>query len=273
MRVAAATLPHEAFNPSARSRPEYGVSQYSMFYQVDTIDFPRSFPNDVMHLIFQNVVPNWVRWWRGEFLKNNKDGREYVDELMMPRPIWVDIGNDMECSLRSIPTSYGKSLQYIHKYHRSFKAQEWSNFLLHYSSVLLHGRLRQDLFEHYGKLVAAIDLAIDYEITTRNIRDIKRLLTDFVSDYEKLYYQYEEPRISACFATFHLLLHLHESISDCGPVWVFWQFPCERMYGMLKPMVKNRSKANRNLSLGILYQEQFNNLPFATPSWKIPPSQ
>src|SRR5271170_8267530 len=74
-----------------------------------------------------------------------------------------------------------------------------------------------------------------------------------------------------CAKPIHLLLHLHESISDCGPAWVFWQFPCERICGMLKPMVKNRSKANRNLSLGILYHEQFNHLPFATPSWKIPP--
>ena len=270
-RVAAETLPHEAFNPNTRGRPEYGIAQYSMFYQLDTIDFPRSFPNDVMHLIFLNVVPNLFRWWSGEFLKKNEDDREYVDELAISRPMWRDIGKEMECSLRSIPASYGKSLRNIQKYHRSFKAEEWSNFLLHYSSVLLYGRLRQDLFEHYGKLVAAVDLAIDYEITTGNIRDIRRFLTDFVSDYEKLYYQYDELRIAACLATFHLLLHLHESISDCGPAWVFWQFPCERICGMLKPMVKNRSKANRNLSLGILYHEQFNHLPFATPSWKIPP--
>ena len=92
-----------------------------------------------------------------------------------------------------------------------------------------------------------------------------------MSDYEKFYYQYDELRISACFLTFHLLLHLHESILDCGPAWVFWQFPCERMCGMLKPMIKNRSKASRNLSLKILYQEQFNHLPLATPSWKHPP--
>jgi hypothetical protein len=42
---------------------------------------------------------------------------------------------------------------------------------------------------------------------------------------------------------------------------------------MLKPMVKNQSMANRNLSLAILYREQFNHLPFATPSWAIPPVQ
>src|SRR5437667_6003099 len=177
----------------------------------------------------------------------------------------------MENSLRLIPSSYGKALRDISRYSGSFKAEEWSNFLLHYSSVLLHGRgrLRQDLFEHYGKLVAAIDIVIDYDLTTEQINSIKTLLIEFVSEYEKLYYQYDDLRISACLPTFHLLLHLHESISDCGPAWVFWQFPCERMCGMLKPMVKNRSKANRNLSLRILYQEQFNHLPFATRSWQL----
>src|SRR5437667_9134820 len=178
----------------------------------------------------------------------------------------------MENSLRLIPSSYGKVLRDISRYSGSFKAEEWSNFLLHYSSVLLHGRgrLRQDLFEHYGKLVAAIDIAIDYDLTTEQINSIKTLLIEFVSNYERLYYQYDLLRISACLPTFHLLLHLHESISDCGPAWVFWQFPCERVCGMLKPMVKNRSMSNRNLSLAILYREQFNHLPFATPSWTIP---
>ena len=122
-RVAAETLQHEAFNPRPRGGPEYGVAQYSMFYQLDTIDFPRSFPNDVMHLIFQNVVPNLFRWWSGEFLKMNEGDGDYVDELAIPRPIWGDIGRDMECSLRSIPSSYGKSLRNIQKYNRSFKAE------------------------------------------------------------------------------------------------------------------------------------------------------
>ena len=37
---------------------------------------------------------------------------------------------------------------------------------------------------------------------------------------------------------------------------------------MLKPKAKNRSLANRNLSLAILYQEQYNHLPFAISSYQ-----
>jgi len=268
-RVASETLKYETFNPDAPAKPVYGVAQFSQFYQLDTINFPRSFPNDVMHLVFQNVVPKMVRWWNGSFLKTNADNDNYVDELKMPRTRWREIGVDMERSLRTIPSSFGKALWNIDLYSGSFKASEWSNFLLHFSSVLLHGgyRLRQDLFEHYSKLVAAIDLAIDYEVLWEDIDHIKALLLDFVSDYKKLYYQYDRDRIAACLPTIHLLLHLHESISDCGPAWVFWQFPCERLCGMLKAMVHNRSQANRNLSLGILYREQYNHLHFATPLW------
>jgi hypothetical protein len=175
----------------------------------------------------------------------------------------------------SIPTSYGRALRNIYKYHRSFKAEEWANFLLYYSPVLLHGkdRLRQELFRHFCKLVTAIELAIDYEITFDDVDRIRTLLIEFVSEYEELYYQYDEQRISTCLPTFHLLLHLSESILNCGPAWVFWQFPCERVCGMLKPMVKSRVLSNRNLSLTILYQEQFNHLTFVTPSWTILPCQ
>src|SRR5438552_17309532 len=112
-----------------------------MFYQLDTIDFPRSFPNDVMHLIFQNIVPKLLQWWNGEFLKVSEGEVDYVDELAIPKAIWNDIGREMECSLGSIQSSYGKALHNIYKYNKLFKAEEWSNFLLHYSSVLLHGRL------------------------------------------------------------------------------------------------------------------------------------
>jgi hypothetical protein len=44
---------------------------------------------------------------------------------------------------KMIPRLYGRALRNIHKYHNSFKAEEWSSFLLYYSPVLLHQRLRK----------------------------------------------------------------------------------------------------------------------------------
>jgi hypothetical protein len=73
-KVATETLESETFNPYVPSKPPYGVAQYSTLYELDTIDFPRSFPIDVMHLVYENIVPKMFQWWCGEFLKRENEG-------------------------------------------------------------------------------------------------------------------------------------------------------------------------------------------------------
>jgi hypothetical protein len=241
----------------------YGVLHISSLYDLQTIDFPRSFPTDVMHLVFANVVPSLVDWWTGRFLKEDDDD-VVVDTIRLHTNVWKDIGGDMDRSRKTIPTSFGRALRNIDKYWRSFKSEEWSAFLINYSPILLRNRLPVELYVHYLKLVTAVTMAVDYEVTFDDCQTIKTLLEEFVSDYERLYYRYQLDRVRACLPTIHLLLHLADSILDCGPAWNFWQFPCERLCGMLKPMVHCRVSASRNLSLGILYLEQYKYLPFAT---------
>lgn len=47
-----------------------------------------------------------------------------------------------------------------------------------------------------------------------------------------------------------------------GPVWAYWQFPMERMCGIIVASVGSRIQANRNLSLNILQQEQLHSLRY-----------
>lgn len=46
---------------------KYGVKGLSILSQLSSIDFPRSFPPDSMHLWFENVVPDLVKHWRGKY--------------------------------------------------------------------------------------------------------------------------------------------------------------------------------------------------------------
>lgn len=62
--------------------------------------------------------------------------------------------------------------------------------------------------------------------------------------------------------SFHYLLHVAECIADCGPCWTFWQYPMERLCGMLLPLVRNRSLPYSNLTNNIHLVEIFNHLPF-----------
>lgn len=65
--------------------------------------------------------------------------------------------------------------------------------------------------------------------------------------------------------TFHYLLHITDNIKDCGPCWTFWQYPMERMCGMLLPLVHSRSNPYVNLANNIILIEKINYLSYITP--------
>jgi hypothetical protein len=66
--------------------------------------------------------------------------------------------------------------------------------------------------------------------------------------------------------SFHYLLHISECIKDCGPCWCFWQYPMERLCGILLPLVHSRLHPYKNLTNNILLSERFNHLIFVYPS-------
>ena len=126
----------------------------------------------------------------------------------------------MESSRQTIPTAYGRALRDIFVYHNSFKAEEWSSWLIYYAPPLLFNRMHPDVYRHFMKLVIAVEISIDYSIEYQQVDRIRKLLVEYVSEYEDLYYRREQGRVSACLSTFHFLLHLADNILDCGPSWV-----------------------------------------------------
>ncbi len=62
--------------------------------------------------------------------------------------------------------------------------------------------------------------------------------------------------------SFHYILHVADCIADCGPCWAFWQYPMERLCGMLLPLIHNRSLLYSNLTNNVQLVEIFNHLLF-----------
>lgn len=50
-----------------KQKSKYGVKGLSILSRLSSIDFPRSFPPDSMHLWFENVIPDLVKHWRGKY--------------------------------------------------------------------------------------------------------------------------------------------------------------------------------------------------------------
>ncbi len=79
---------------------------------------------------------------------------------------------------------------------------------------------------------------------------------------QSYYGQDSKERLSAFTMNFHYLLHVEECIKSSGPCWNYWQFPLERMIGMLQPMVHNKHRPYTNLVNNIELWEMFNHITF-----------
>ncbi|PKB97895.1 hypothetical protein RhiirA5_254670, partial [Rhizophagus irregularis] len=53
------------------------------------------------------------------------------------------------------------------------------------------------------------------------------------------------------------LLHVADSIKYCGPSWTHWQFPMERVCGILQPLIKSKIKPYSNLANMLTLLQQF----------------
>ena len=69
-------------------------------------------------------------------------------------------------------------------------------------------------------------------------------------------------RSSIFLISFHYLLHVAKSIEDFGPCRGYWQFPMERMCGILIPLVKSQIHPYASLWNNLVLNERFNLLKY-----------
>src|SRR6266542_2439808 len=72
----------------------------------------------------------------------------------------------------------------------------------------------------------------------------------------------EEDRSNIFLISFHYLLHVAKSIEDFSPCRGYWQFPIERVCGMLIPLVKLQKHLYASLWNNILLNKRFNYLKY-----------
>ena len=137
-------------------RKRYGITGKSSFFCLLTVHFNWSWPYDSLHCILSNIVPQLILLFRGEEYFENPDlnnsdnededadnrGLDDKDTFVLDVATWETIGREMENSRMTVPTQpFGRPPRDINTKHNTFKAAEWSSWLLYYSIPLLQGRL------------------------------------------------------------------------------------------------------------------------------------
>jgi hypothetical protein len=112
-----------------------GIKGRSILFELKSINFPRSFPIDIMHLFFENIALQIFKLWTGQFFK---DENLNTDPFIIRKVIWEKIiSEQMQKNKKSMPSGFRRPPQNIFKHHAGYKAEEWANWITLYSVPLI----------------------------------------------------------------------------------------------------------------------------------------
>jgi hypothetical protein len=160
----------------------YGIKGVSILSNLKSVCFPLSFPYDFMHLIWENLIPNLILLWTGEF----KGLDEGVGEYQFNPKVWQAIGEATVAAGSTIPSVFGARPPNPATHRSSYSAEAWSFWTLYLGPVLLRRRFRnQRYYNHFIKLVKLLQMCLQFEITTEEVQIIRDGFIDWVQNYER----------------------------------------------------------------------------------------
>ncbi|TEB21776.1 hypothetical protein FA13DRAFT_1757476 [Coprinellus micaceus] len=206
-----------------------------------------------MHLIYENLIKNLVLLWTGQFKELDHDGQGY----RVADAVWATIGNASKKSKSTIPSTYGAAPRDPVNERSQMTADNWSFWAMYLGPIFLERKFTNAAFySHFIDLVELINICLQFDMKRSDIQIVREGFEKWVANYERLYFQYDLDRLSACPLTVHALLHIADGIEAMGPVWAYWAFALERFCGKLGRTIKSRRSPWKNLDNRLLLAVQ-----------------
>ena len=159
----------------------YGINGISILFYLPPIIFPICFPYDFMHLIWENLIPNLVLLWTGNFKGLGPGTASYE----IPKAVWEAIGEATAAAGSTIPSVYGCRVPSIAKDQSQYTAEMWSFWTLYLGPVVLRRRFqRPKYYDHFINLVCLLNTCLKFEITEDDIKQIRVGFMEWVNEYE-----------------------------------------------------------------------------------------
>jgi hypothetical protein len=162
---------------------KYGIKGVPVLSHLSSLSFPHSFPFDFMHLIWENLIPNLILFWTGNFKNlDNGDRQPYV----LAESAWAEIGQLSASASKTMPSTFGGVIPDPAKDRTYFTSSAWSVWTLFVAPTLLRGRFLSDVYyEHFCSLVSILNLCLQYEISDDDLDKIESGMAEWVLKYER----------------------------------------------------------------------------------------
>ena len=155
---------------------------------------------DFMHCVCLGVTRQFVNLWMDSRQHENRFYIGRSEQEINARLHLIEVPGEMSRAPRSIGDR------------NHWKASEWRAFIF-YSLVILRGILPLTYLKHFFLFVYGVYSLLGDCITEDAINSAEASLTKFVIEVEELY------GLTYCTFNVHQLIHLAQSVRDCGPLW------------------------------------------------------
>ena len=161
---------------------KYGIKGIPLLSLLGSLSFPSSFPLDFMHLIFENLIPNLISHYTGNF-KGLDCGLESYE---LPGDVWSAICEAGAVSSKTIPSLLGARMPNIERERSSMTADLWSFWAQYIGPVLLRNRFQNDrYYKHFMDLICLIKLCLNYDMESTDVKEIRDGFAKWVVEYEE----------------------------------------------------------------------------------------
>ena len=169
-------------NASEQLARDSGVKGVPLLSYLPSLAFPISFPYDFMHLIWENLIPNLIAHWTGNFKGLDQGAGSYE----LSASVWDAVGKATSEAGNTIPSTFGPRLGNIAEDRSACTADAWSLWTLYISPVLLRQRFTHiRYYNHFVELIQLLHLCLQFDITEEDIAKIRRGFIDWVEKYER----------------------------------------------------------------------------------------
>ena len=167
---------------SDRLAKKYGIKAVPILSFVPSLVFPSSFPYDFMHLIWENLIPNLISLWTGNF-KGLDQGHE---SYHLPKAVWEAIGELTAGCGATVPSAFCSRPPNIAHDVSSCTADSWSFWALYLGPVLLRKRFsKSKYYDHFIELVKLLHICLQFELSRDDIRTLRAGFARWVEKYEE----------------------------------------------------------------------------------------
>lgn len=232
-----------------------------------TIPVPNCFSLDFMHLPSLNIPELLISLWHGTLKHSNDD---HWDWATFVRNVWTDHGKVIENATHYFPSLFHRTPQNsAEKISSGYKATECFLYIYGLGPVFFWTILSHLYWQNFCKLVAAIQIFVQWQLTGSQIAEGQSLLIQFIEEYEAFYYQKRIDQLQVCCLSVHTLIHLASEILQVGPGAYYSQFTMEQMIGSLGKEIRQPSSPFANLSQWALLWCQINALVNIYPDLEV----